>query len=112
MSQHLAVACKALGCNASSPTALISLHMIFDGLTHVFSAAFLLALYLMWCLSGFCSSCGCECSFFCEITVQHLESVLIQAMHGGLDLAHCQEISPVFRVPLSLYQYSSQIILF
>ena len=29
-------------------------------------------------------------------------SVLIQALHGGLDMAHRQEISPVFRVAGSL----------
>ena len=31
-------------------------------------------------------------------------SVLIRALHGGLDLAHSQEILPVFRVSSSLYQ--------
>ena len=43
----------------------------------------------VWCLSVSCSSSGCECSFFCEITVKHSASVLIRALHGGLDLAHC-----------------------
>ena len=103
---------KSLGFNASSPTAWILLPMILDGLTHLSSAAFFLALYLMWCLSVSCTSCGCECSFFCEITVEHSASVLIWALHGGLDLAHRQEISPVFRVPSSLYGYPSQILLF
>ena len=71
------------------------------------SAAFL-ALDLMCCLSVACSSCGCECSFFCEIIVEHAASVLIQALQGGLDFAQCQEISPVFRTASSL---PSQIIL-
>ena len=65
-----------------------------------------------WCISVFCPSCGCECSFFCGITVEHSASVLIRALHSGLDLAHRQEISLVFRVPSSLYRYPSQIILF
>ena len=99
---------KSLGCNASSPTAWISLRMIFDSLTHVYSVAFFLALYLMWCRSF----CGCECSFFCEITVEHAASVLIWTLHGGLDLAYRQKISLVFRVPSSLHRYPSQIILF
>ena len=35
---------------------------------------------LMWCLSVACSLCGCVCSFFCEIIVEHAASVLIQAL--------------------------------
>ena len=50
--------------------------------------------------------------FLCGITVEHAASVLIRALHGGLDLAHRQEISPVFRVPSILHRYPSQIILF
>ena len=69
-----------------------------------------------------------------ELTVEHAASVLIRDLHGGcfsvllscrlkntisylyiiltLDLAHRQEISPVFRVPSILHRYPSQIILF
>ena len=86
--------------------------MILDDLIHVSSAAFFLALDLMWCLSVACSSCGCECSFLCEIIVEHVVSVLIQALQGGLDFGHCQEMSHVFRVASSLYLYPSQIIPF
>ena len=84
---------KSLGCNASSPKVWISLHMIFDRLTQVTSAAFFLALDLMWCLTVACSSCGHECSFVYEIIVEHAAYVLIQALQGGLDFAHRQEIS-------------------
>ena len=38
----------------------------------------------------------CECSFFCEITVEHSASVLIRALHGGLDMALRKGLSPVF----------------
>ena len=76
------------------------------------SAAFFLALDLIWCLSVACSSCGCECSFFCEIIVEHEASVLIRALQRGMNFAHRHEISPVFRVASSLYLYPSQIILF
>ena len=55
---------------------------------------------------------GVNAHCFCETTVEHSTSVLIRAMHGGLDFAHHQEISPVFKVPSSLYPYPSQIILF
>ena len=51
-------------------------------------------------------------SFFCEIIVDHAGSVLIRALQGGLDFAHHQEISPVFRDATSLYLYQSKIILF
>ena len=44
--------------------------------------------------------------------VENSASVFIWALHVGLDLARRQEISPVFRVPSSLYWYPSQIILF
>ena len=71
---------KSRDCRASSSTAWISLRILFDGLTHVSSAAFFLALDLMCCLSVACSSCGCECSFFCKIIVELPASVLIRAL--------------------------------
>ena len=71
------------------------------------TAAFFLALYLMCSLSFFAHHVGVNAHF-----VEHAASVLIRILHGGLDLTHRQEISPVFRVPLSLHRYPSQIMLF
>ena len=76
---------KSWGCSASSPTAWILLRKIFDGLTHVSSAAFFLALDLMCCLSAHPVDMNahfacCVCSHPC---------------FGRLDFAHSQEIPHV-----------------